>query len=134
MESIWWVFKQLYVKGLVYQGVKVMPYSTACTTALSNFESGQNYKEVVDPAVVVTFPLTGDKDKAAILAWTTTPWTLPSNMACCVNPALTYVRVKEKSTGKFYIMMETRIEYVFKSVDNVEIVQKFPGAGKCFFT
>lgn len=53
MESIWWVFQQLYNKGLVYQGVKVMPYSTACTTALSNFESGQNYKEVVDPAVVV---------------------------------------------------------------------------------
>lgn len=132
MESIWWVFKQLYVKGLVYQGVKVMPYSTACTTALSNFESGQNYKEVVDPAVVITFPLVGDKDGAAILAWTTTPWTLPSNMACCVNPNLTYVRVKEKSTGKVYIVMETRIEYVFKSADNVEIVKKFAGKGKIF--
>uniref|UniRef100_A0A336LLA8 Isoleucine--tRNA ligase, cytoplasmic n=1 Tax=Culicoides sonorensis TaxID=179676 RepID=A0A336LLA8_CULSO len=128
MESIWWVFKQLYVKGLVYQGVKVMPYSTACTTALSNFESGQNYKEVVDPAVVITFPLIGDKDGAALLGWTTTPWTLPSNMACCVNPTLIYVRVKEKSTGKVFIVMETRIEYVFKSVDNVEILKKFPGS------
>lgn len=130
MESIWWVFKQLYAKGLVYQGVKVMPYSTACTTSLSNFESGQNYKEVVDPAVVITFPLIGDKDGAAILAWTTTPWTLPSNMSCCVNPSLIYVRVKEKSTGKVYIVMETRIEYVFKSTDNVEILKKFPGVGK----
>ncbi|XP_063707236.1 isoleucine--tRNA ligase, cytoplasmic-like [Culicoides brevitarsis] len=127
MESIWWVFKQLYVKGLVYQGVKVMPYSTACTTALSNFESGQNYKEVVDPAVVVNFPIVGDKEGAAILAWTTTPWTLPSNLACCVNPALTYVRVKEKSSGKVYIVMESRIEYVFKSADNVEVLKKFPG-------
>lgn len=127
MESIWWVFKQLYVKGLVYQGVKVMPYSTACTTALSNFESGQNYKEVVDPSVVVSFPVIGASDKAAIIVWTTTPWTLPSNMACCVNPDLIYCKVKEISTGKIYILMECRIEFVFKSLDKVEILEKFPG-------
>lgn len=127
MESIWWVFKQLYTKGLVYQGVKVMPYSTACTTSLSNFESGQNYKEVVDPCVVVSFKVIGDKDNASIIAWTTTPWTLPSNMALCVNPELNYVRVKEKSTGSIYILMENRIEYVFKSLGNVEVLSKFLG-------
>jgi isoleucyl-tRNA synthetase len=133
MESIWWVFKQLFQKGLVYQGVKVMPYSTACTTALSNFESGQNYKEVVDPAVVISFPLIGDKDQAALIGWTTTPWTLPSNMACCVNPDLTYVKVRELQTQKVYILMECRIEYVFKSLDKVEILEKMAGkalAGK----
>lgn len=127
MESIWWVFKQLYAKGLVYQGVKVMPYSTTCTTSLSNFESGQNYKEVVDPAVVVNFPLIGDKENAAILAWTTTPWTLPSNLSVCVHPELTYVRLKEKSSGKIYIMMEARLEYVFKTSNLYEILEKFPG-------
>lgn len=92
MESIWWVFKQLYDKGLVYEGVKVMPYSTACTTALSNFESGQNYKEVVDTCVVVAFEAQ-NMDNTYFLIWTTTPWTLPSNYACAVNPNLLYVKV-----------------------------------------
>lgn len=62
MESIWWIFKQLYVKGLVYQGNKVMPYSTSCNTPLSNFESGQNYKDVVDPAITVSLPLIDDTE------------------------------------------------------------------------
>ena len=128
MESIWWVFKQLYTKGLVYQGVKVMPYSTACTTALSNFESGQNYKEVVDPSVFIIFPIVGSPDKTSIIIWTTTPWTLPSNMACCVNPEHTYVKVKEIATGNNYIVMKTRLDFVFKSADNVEILETFPGS------
>lgn len=128
MESIWWVFKQLYVKGLVYQGVKVMPYSTACTTALSNFESGQNYKEVVDPSVVVCFPIVDSADNTSLVIWTTTPWTLPSNMACCVHPEHVYVKVREKSTGKHFILMQARLEFVFKSADKVEILESFPGA------
>ena len=61
METVWWVFKQLYDKDLVYQGFKVMPFSTACTTPLSNFEAGQNYKDVKDPAVVVSFPVLPNK-------------------------------------------------------------------------
>lgn len=101
-----------------------MPYSTACTTPLSNFESGQNYKEVVDPAVVVAFPL---EDGSSILAWTTTPWTLPSNMALCVNPNLVYVKIKEKATDKVYILQEKRAEAIFKSVDNYTILDTFPG-------
>ncbi|XP_050068231.1 isoleucine--tRNA ligase, cytoplasmic [Anopheles maculipalpis] len=128
MESIWWVFKQLYAKGFVYQGVKVMPYSTACTTALSNFESGQNYKEVTDPAVFVSFPLVGDKDGAALVGWTTTPWTLPSNLACCVHPELVYAKVRETKTGKVYVMMECRIESLLKGPENYTVLESFPGS------
>jgi isoleucyl-tRNA synthetase len=128
MESVWWVFKQLFSKGMVYQGVKVMPYSTACTTALSNFESGQNYKDVQDPMVFVSMPLVDAADKASLVVWTTTPWTLPSNMACCVNPEHSYVKVKEIETGAIYIVMESRVEFVFKSKDAVQELEKFPGS------
>uniref|UniRef100_A0A8C3V9I9 Isoleucine--tRNA ligase, cytoplasmic n=1 Tax=Catharus ustulatus TaxID=91951 RepID=A0A8C3V9I9_CATUS len=98
MESVWWVFKQLYDKGLVYRGVKVMPFSTACNTPLSNFESHQNYKDVQDPSVTVSFPLEEDPD-VSLVAWTTTPWTLPSNLALCVNPELQYVKLRGKFPG-----------------------------------
>uniref|UniRef100_A0A672GCL8 Isoleucine--tRNA ligase, cytoplasmic n=1 Tax=Salarias fasciatus TaxID=181472 RepID=A0A672GCL8_SALFA len=108
METVWWVFKQLYDKGLVYRGVKVMPYSTACNTPLSNFESNQNYKDVQDPSVIVNFPLI-ENEQISLIAWTTTPWTLPSNLALCVNPELLYVKVKDNSTDKMYIMMEARL-------------------------
>ncbi|KAM3965585.1 isoleucyl-tRNA synthetase [Aphomia sociella] len=124
MESIWWVFKELYNKGLVYQGVKVMPYSTACSTPLSNFESGQNYKDVVDPAVVVTFPT---NEGFSLLAWTTTPWTLPSNLALCVNPKLIYLKVQEKSTGTTYVLQESRLPVIFKNVEDFVVLDKFPG-------
>ncbi|EFA11240.1 isoleucine--tRNA ligase, cytoplasmic [Tribolium castaneum] len=127
MESVWWVFKQLYLKGLVYQGNKVMPYSTTCNTPLSNFESGQNYKDVVDPAVTVSLPIIGHKDNAALLVWTTTPWTLPSNLAACVNPSLEYVLFEQISTTKRYIMLETRIETIFPAGD-YKIIRKFPGS------
>ncbi|CAB4043251.1 isoleucine--tRNA ligase, cytoplasmic-like, partial, partial [Paramuricea clavata] len=93
MESVWWVFKQLYEKGLVYRGFKVMPYSTKCTTPLSNFEANQNYKDVVDPAVIVNFPLDDDPE-VSVIAWTTTPWTLPSNLALVVHPDLQYVKIR----------------------------------------
>ena len=70
-----------------------MPYSTGCATPLSNFEASQNYKEVQDPAVTVSFPL-DDQPNVNMVAWTTTPWTLPSNLALCVHPDLTYVKIK----------------------------------------
>lgn len=127
MESIWWVFKQLFEKGLVYQGNKVMPYSTACTTALSNFESGQNYKEVVDPAVVVAFETVAKAGEYFII-WTTTPWTLPSNYAVCVNPTMIYVKAKAKVDGKVYILAECRLSFVFKKEGDYEILEKFPGS------
>ena len=75
-----------------------MPYSTACNTPLSNFESSQNYKDVVDPAVVVSFPL-DESTETCLIAWTTTPWTLPSNLALCVNPTLEYVKVKGETSS-----------------------------------
>eukprot|EP00898_Chlorokybus_atmophyticus_P002811 jgi/Chlat1/3530/Chrsp23S03703 len=109
MESVWWVFSQLFQKGLVYRGFKVMPYSTGVTTPLSNFEAGLNYKDVTDPAVTVAFPLLNDSEGAALLAWTTTPWTLPSNLALCVHPEFVYTRVKETVTGKVYILAECRL-------------------------
>lgn len=127
MESVWWLFKQLYLKGLVYQGNKVMPYSVACNTPLSNFESGQNYKDVVDPAVTVALPIINDKDNASLLVWTTTPWTLPSNLAACVNPILEYSRVNQVSTSKVYVMQTGRIETVFRN-DDYQILETFPGA------
>lgn len=95
MESLWWVFKEIWNKGLVYRGSLVMPYSTACCTPLSNFEVQQNYKDVVDPAVVISFPMKS-KPGVSILAWTTTPWTLPSNIALCVHPEYEYVLVEGK--------------------------------------
>jgi isoleucyl-tRNA synthetase len=124
MESVWWVFQQLYQKGLVYQGYKVMPYSTACTTPLSNFEAGLNYKEVKDPAVVVSFPVV-TKDAAAdaaathhLIAWTTTPWTLPSNLALCVNPDLDYVRLLDKPSSKIYILAKSRLAQLYPVMNN----------------
>jgi len=109
MESVWWVFSQLHAKGLVYRGYKVMPYSTGCTTPLSNFEAGLNYKDVSDPAVVVNFPLVGVEPKTSLLAWTTTPWTLPSNLALAVNKEFTYVKLRDAKTGEQYIICKTRI-------------------------
>ncbi|XP_032049784.1 isoleucine--tRNA ligase, cytoplasmic [Aythya fuligula] len=126
MESVWWVFKQLYDKGLVYRGVKVMPFSTACNTPLSNFESHQNYKDVQDPSVIVSFPLDEDAS-VSLVAWTTTPWTLPSNLALCVNPELQYVKLRDNATGKIYILMESRLIALYKSDTEYEILERFPG-------
>ncbi|KAF7827269.1 isoleucine--tRNA ligase, cytoplasmic [Senna tora] len=109
MESVWWVFAQLYEKGLVYKSFKVMPYSTGCKTPLSNFEAGQNYKDVPDPEIMMAFPVIGDPHNASFVAWTTTPWTLPSNLALCVNANFTYVKVRNKFSGKVYIVAESRL-------------------------
>jgi len=108
MESVWWVFKELFKKGLVYQGYKVMPFSTVCGTPLSNFEAGLNYKDVTDPTIVVQFPLMED-DSVSFIAWTTTPWTLPSNLALCVHNELEYVKVLNKKSGKTFILAKTRL-------------------------
>ncbi|KAI5558184.1 hypothetical protein BDE02_17G022700 [Populus trichocarpa] len=109
MESVWWVFSKLFEKGLVYKGFKVMPYSTGCKTVLSNFEVQQNYKDVPDPEIMVTFPIVEDPHNAAFVAWTTTPWTLPSNLALCVNGNFDYIKVRNKYTGKVYVVAECRL-------------------------
>ncbi|XP_078008136.1 isoleucine--tRNA ligase, cytoplasmic isoform X2 [Phascolarctos cinereus] len=126
MESVWWVFRQLYDKGLVYRGVKVMPFSTACSTPLSNFESHQNYKDVQDPSVFVTFPLEED-EAVSLVAWTTTPWTLPSNLALCVNPDLQYVKLQDAAMGRILILMEARLGALYKSESDYVILERFPG-------
>ena len=132
MESVWWVFSQLWNKELVYRSVKVMPYSTACTTPLSNFEAKSNYQDVVDPAVVVSFPCIDDKDGASFLAWTTTPWTLPSNLALCVNAKMEYVKVKDKKTDSVYILATSRLVQIYKGKKakpgkHFTILEKFVG-------
>ncbi|VDP52443.1 unnamed protein product, partial [Soboliphyme baturini] len=127
MESVWWVFKQLFDKGLVYRGCKVMPFSTACCTPLSNFEAGQNYKDVADPSVIVSFPLLKDDQDTALLAWTTTPWTLPSNLAICVHPELTYVKIFDNVRAKNFILMEARLEALYRSPDEYKVIERFPG-------
>lgn len=86
-----------------------MPYSTGCNTPLSNFEAGLNYKDVPDPAIMVAFPIVDDPDNACLVAWTTTPWTLPSNLALCVNANLVYVKVRDKISGVVYIVAESRL-------------------------
>lgn len=111
MESVWWGFKTLYDRGLVYRDFKVMPYSTVCATPLSNFEANLNYKPVRDPAIIVSFPLV-DMD-ASMLAWTTTPWTLLSNRALCVNPNLIYVKIRDNKTSSNWILCSTRLEALY---------------------
>ena len=97
MESVWWVFKSLWDKKLIYKGTKVMPVSTALGTALSNFEANANYMDTQDPSITVLFKL--KNEDAYLAAWTTTPWTLPSNLALCVGPDVDYVKVKDETQG-----------------------------------
>lgn len=115
MESIWWVFKTLYEKGLIYRGFAVMPYSTGCTTPLSNFEAGLDYRDVDDPSVTVSFPIIESDPPASFIAWTTTPWTLPSNLALCVHPNLDYVYVNDEKSGEVYVMAEARLVQLYKN-------------------
>ncbi|HKL99804.1 MAG TPA: isoleucine--tRNA ligase [Mobilitalea sp.] len=93
IESEWWSLKQIWDKGLLYKGFKIVPYCPRCGTPLSSHEVAQGYKDVKEKSVIAKFRLKGTKDEY-ILAWTTTPWTLPSNVALCVNPKETYVKVK----------------------------------------
>ena len=113
MESVWWVFKQLFDKGAVYRGYRVMPYSTALNTPLSNFEAQQNYKDVQDPAVVVTFPLLDDP-QTCLLAWTTTPWTLPSHTGLAAHPDFEYIKILDELSGKNYILLEALLKTLYK--------------------
>ena len=117
MESVWWVFKQCFDKGLIYQGYRIQPYSPALATSLSNFEVNQGYKDRQDPSVTLSFVLehahgapAGDEHEQ-ILVWTTTPWTLPSNMAIALHPDLDYMLVKHD--GKKYWIAEARRSVYF---------------------
>ncbi|MDH3471719.1 MAG: isoleucine--tRNA ligase [Acidimicrobiia bacterium] len=104
MESVWWVFKTLWDKGLIYQDFKVVPYSFGATTPLSNFEANMDYRDVEDPSITVRLTIVSDHGKATkgdqLLIWTTTPWTLPGNLAIAVGEGVSYSRVQGAIDGK----------------------------------
>ncbi len=132
MESVWWVFKSLWDKGLLYRGHKVMPYSWRLGTPLSNFEAGMDYRTVQDPAITIRFKVlddaAGSADPLHILAWTTTPWTLPANMALCVGPAIRYVEARRQEDGARYLLAEALAEkvlgrhQVLRTLDGADLV------------
>ena len=125
MESVWWVVKQLWDKGLIYRGFKVMPVSTSLQTVLANFEAGLNYLDVTDPAVTVLFRLQ-DED-AYLAAWTTTPWTLPSNLAICAHADIDYVKVRDTEGDKTIYLAAGRLEHYRSRHPELEVVASLKG-------
>jgi isoleucyl-tRNA synthetase len=134
METIWWVFRQLWDQGRIYRSHRIMPYSWKLTTPLSNFEAGSNYKDVQDPAITVRVRLlTSDPElptdvAAYALLWTTTPWTLPSNLAVCAGPDIEYVAVRDVTAGEIYILAAARLSAVYKNEDQYEILKTYRGS------
>ena len=143
METIWWVFKQLWNQGRVYKSHRIMPYSWKLSTPLSNFEAGSNYKDVQDPTVtvrvkVIGIPgdsglsgLSGDSGSTIyLLIWTTTPWTLPENLAICAGASIDYVAVRDLTDDArpIYVMAKARLPHIFKKEEQYEIVAEFKGS------
>ncbi|MDD6176276.1 MAG: isoleucine--tRNA ligase [Firmicutes bacterium] len=130
IESEWWALKQIYEKGLLYKGFKVVPYCPRCGTPLSSHEVAQGYKDVKERSAVVRFRVKGED--AYILAWTTTPWTLPSNVALCVNPDEEYAKVKA-CDGRTYYMAGALLDVVLGKLHHEEgepaytVLETFPG-------
>ena len=122
IESVWWALKQMWDKGLLYEGHKVMPYCPRCGTALSSHEVAQGYKDVKDLTAVAKFKV-ADEDNKYILAWTTTPWTLPSNLALCINKAYTYIEAKVND--EILILAKDLAPKVLG--EDFEIVREFQG-------
>ena len=122
IESVWWALKQMWDKGLLYEGHKVMPYCPRCGTALSSHEVAQGYKDVKDLTCVAKFKVEGEDNKY-ILAWTTTPWTLPSNLALCINKAYTYIEAKVGE--EILILAKDLADKVLG--EDYEVVREFPG-------
>ena len=137
IESEWWALKQMWDKGLLYEGHKVMPYCPRCGTALSSHEVAQGYKDVQDLTCTCKFKVVGE-DNIYFLAWTTTPWTLPSNLALCVNKAYTYAYVKverpiidgkmqEEGNPEIYILAKDLIPQVLKGME-YELLKEVKGS------
>ncbi len=127
MESVWWVFKQLWDKGLIYKGTKVVPFSTALGTVLSNSESSENYQDVQDPAITVLMK-SNQEENTYFAAWTTTPWTLPSNLGLCVGADIDYVKAKDEELGIFIYMAKARVEAYEKKKKQLTIVEEMKGS------
>lgn len=123
-ETVWHIFKELHDRGLIYEGYKSMHICPRCETTLANFEVNQGYKEIEDLAVTVKFELV-DEPKTYLLAWTTTPWTLPGNVALAVNPDFEYVKVNGPRAGESYIVAADRVEKIFGS--DYKILTRFKG-------
>ena len=123
IESVWWALKQMWDKGLLYEGHKVMPYCPRCGTALSSHEVAQGYKDVKDLTCVAKFKVVGEDNKY-ILAWTTTPWTLPSNLALCINKAYTYIEAKVGD--EILVLAKDLADKVLG--EDYEVVREFSGA------
>ncbi len=128
IESVWWAFNQLYEKGYLYEGEKILMYCPHCATPLAKSEIAMDnsYKIVKDLTVTAKFKIKEEENTYAI-AWTTTPWTLPSNLALTVNPKLTYSYVKDKSDDNTYIMARDLISSFYKSEDEYEITKEVKG-------
>jgi len=123
IESVWWSLAEVWKKGLLYEGHKVVPYCPRCGTALSSHEVAQGYRDVVDPSVYVRFPVRGE-DGVSLLGWTTTPWTLLSNAALAINPEVTYVRAR--LGAETLIVAEALLERVLG--DGAEVLARMPGS------
>ncbi|MBQ6925692.1 MAG: isoleucine--tRNA ligase, partial [Kiritimatiellae bacterium] len=140
METIWWVFKQLWNQGRVYKSHRIMPYSWKLSTPLSNFEAGSNYKDVQDPTVTVRArvtrlaapfaPALEAAETVYLLIWTTTPWTLPENLAICAGASIDYVAVRDLTDAErpVYIMAKARLATIFKKPEQYETVAELKGA------
>lgn len=119
IESVWWAVKTIAEKGLLYKGYKVVPYCPRCGTALSSHEVAQGYKDVKETSVVVRFKMKG-KDNAYFLAWTTTPWTLPSNVALCMNPTEDYAEIKLPD-GTIYVLAKALVGKYFEKYETLSV-------------
>src|SRR5947208_5485048 len=130
IESVWWSLAEVWKRGLLYRGHKVVPYCPRCGTALSSHEVALGYEDVVDPSVFVRFPVAEDGGPLQagdeLLSWTTTPWTLVSNAAVAVDPELQYVRAKTGALEAPVVLAAARAQAVLG--DDVQILDRFPGA------
>jgi len=122
-ESVWWIFNRLNQKGLVYEGFKSMHLCPRCETTLSNFEVNQGYKDITDISVTVKFALKVETG-TYFLAWTTTPWTLPGNVALAINPEIDYVKIKVMSSPEKYILAKSRLSVI---KEDYAIIEEFKG-------
>ena len=125
IESEWWSLKNIFDRGLIYKGHKIVPYCPRCGTALSSHEVAQGYKDVEEKTAVAAFKVKGEEN-TYVLAWTTTPWTLPSNVALCMNPDYDYVKIESK--GAKYILAKERV-HVFFNEGEYSVIEEKKGTG-----
>ncbi len=119
IESEWWALKTIWEKGLLYKGYKIVPYCPRCGTALSSHEVAQGYKDVKETSVIARFKIKG-RDNAYFLAWTTTPWTLPSNVCLCMNPEEAYAEIKAED-GNVYVLAEALVDKYFENYEKLGV-------------